>query len=104
MLSLVENAVSDLASWILLSVAAALAAGVKTWWAIQRRLRAIEEELSMSSERTRVDVVESEQAKHRRYLTGDPDDPTSPGVLKRMRDMDSKLDRILKHVEREEED
>jgi hypothetical protein len=79
-----------------------VAAAVKLWWSIRRRLKAVEAELSMSSDETRLDVAEKKQATHRRYLLGDPDDPTSPGVLTRMRDMDSKLDRIIEHVEREE--
>jgi hypothetical protein len=103
-LSLIDSVASDFASWILVSVAAGLAAGLKTWWAIQRRLRAIEEELNMSADESRVDVVEKKQSTHRRYLLGDPDDPSSPGVLSQMRDMDAKLDRIIEHVEREEDD
>jgi uncharacterized SAM-binding protein YcdF (DUF218 family) len=102
MLSVLDNVISDFASWIAIGLATALAAALRTWWAIQRRLRKIEDELNMSSDETRVDAVESVQAQHRRYLTGDPEDPTSPGVLSRMKEMDSKLDRIIEHVEREE--
>jgi G:T/U-mismatch repair DNA glycosylase len=64
----------------------------------------VEAELSMSSDETRLDIAEKKQDTHRRYLLGDPDDPTSPGVLTRMRDMDAKLDRIIEHVEREDND
>jgi uncharacterized protein (DUF608 family) len=101
-LSLIESAASSVASWVAVSIAAALAAAIKTWWAIQRRLRSIEDELNMGADESRFDIVEKKQDTHRRYLLGDPDDPSSPGVLARMRDMDSKLDRIIEHVERED--
>jgi hypothetical protein len=103
-MSIIQQAAQDLASWVLVTIAATVAAAIRTWWSIQRRLKQIEGELNMGADESRIEAIEADIERQDRYFLGDPNDPGDPGLLRRVHDMDEKIDRILDHVEREEND
>jgi hypothetical protein len=100
----VNSALSDFAIWIITTTLLWLAALARAWWRLQREVADIRSELEMSADETRLDGIDSAIDRQDRYFLGDPNDPSDPGLLRQMHDLDQKLDRVLQAVEDDEDE
>jgi hypothetical protein len=98
-LDAVNSVVSDLIVWFLTTVLLGLAALARAWWRLQRQVADLRSELEMSADETRLDGIDSAIDRQDRYFLGDPNDPSDPGLLRQMHNMEQKLDRVLQAVE-----
>ena len=101
----VVDGLGDAIGWLIVSAAAIVGEAGRRIWKLEKRTREATDDVQHLDDRvetveSRVLDVEEEVARTRRYLVGDKDDPSQPGLLDEVHGVKADVNRLDEKIDK----